>query len=80
MTTLRFAYPEIDFQMNLHMATDLESCMVEENLGRAWPNLQEIKFFCFKRPNLLMSRKSNWNVIECTSKQEVYDHVEGRWF
>ena len=55
------------------MAMDLEFCMVKKNLGRAWPSLQEIKFFCTEEPNLLMSRISNWKVIESTSEgEELY--------
>lgn len=53
------------------MAADLERCMVN-TLGRTWPSLQEIRFFCM-RPYLMMSRESNWNVIEGTSMDDEVD-------
>ena len=53
------------------MATDLEFCM--KKLGRTWSSLQEIIFICNQTPDLLvMKRKSNWKVIECSSELEPF--------
>ena len=79
VTTLRVAYPEINLEMCRHMATDLASCM-KENLARAWPSLQEIKFFCTERRHLRMTRKSDWRVVKCTSKRAEFEHSHGQWF
>ena len=70
MTTLNVVYPKISYEKWFQMATDLEFCMVEEDLGRAWPSLQEIKFFCTEEPNLRMSRISNWKIVEGTWEDE----------
>ena len=71
---MTIVYPNIDSEKWFQIATDLEFCMMKKNLGRAWPSLQEIKFFCTEEPNLLMStsmsRISNWKVIESTSEGE----------
>ena len=71
MTILKVVYVEIDFQQCLEMATDLEVCM-GDMLGRAWPSVQKIEFFC-KWQNLLMKRESNWNVIEGSSVEGEKD-------
>ena len=74
--TLKIYYSDIDsFDKWEQMATDLEFCMVKK-LGRAWPSLQEIIFFCNRTPDvLMMKRESNWTVIECTSELEPLDEV-----
>ena len=70
VTTLNVCYPDIDFEKWFHVATDLEFCMVNKNLGRAWPSLQEIRLFCTEESNLMMSRVSNWKAIE--EDEELY--------
>jgi hypothetical protein len=69
--SLEVVYPDIDLEKYDQMALDLEFCMVKKNLGRVWPSLQEIIFFCAQTPDvLMMKRKSNWKAIEATSELE----------
>jgi len=69
-TSLNVVYPELNYEKWVQMATDLEFCMVK-NLGRAWPSLLAIIFFCTDTSDLLlMRRRSNWKVIQCTSEDE----------
>jgi hypothetical protein len=78
VTTLNVVYPEIDVEKWRQMATDLEFRMVKKKLGRTWPSLQEIIFFCDRTVDLLvMKRESNWKVIECTSELEPLAELEG---
>ena len=74
---LNVDYANIDFEKWHQMATDLEFCMVKKKLERAWPSLQDIIFSCYElTPDvLMMSRKSNWKIIECTSELEPLDEV-----
>ena len=78
MRILDVDYVDISYEKWYQMATDLEFCMLKK-LKRAWPILQEIRFFCYKlTPDVLvMKRESNWKVIECTSELEPLDEVLG---
>ena len=60
---------DIDYEKWRQMATDLEYCMLKK-FKRAWPSLQEIRFFCYKLTLdcLVMKRESNWKVADCTSE------------
>ena len=73
-TSLNVVYPELDYEKWFQMATDLEFCMVNKNLGCTWPSLQEIIFICTEMSDLLlMRRRSNWKILQCTSGDEDFD-------